>query len=221
MKIFKNWLSCHKSQSIINGPHVFKSLEDMCASELVNQLRLNCQKLMANYILMETFHATFSKEMYFTWKIWWSVIGEYFLHDREFKISRDALNSAKMSTNWKKAHLKMVDNRICYQLSQDNEEKLWNTEILGIETPKQLIRILESFLTIRWIWAKKWKKDERYYSTLPQTEMGEALVKPIIKKYCWRTRRKTCCPKARKSIWKLEKHNPLPDKLYKLYAEKR
>lgn len=65
--------------------------------------------------------------------------------------------------------------------SQFNQEKLWKVEILLIETPKQLMRILLFLMVEKFLgprggyqhWNLEWEKDISY---IQGTEIGKANV---------------------------------------------
>jgi len=225
VKIFKNWLSHRQSQGIINGLHVFKPLEEMSAAELDSQLRyfvFEVRKVNGEFYPANTLRDIFQgigfhlkNVMKRDWRIF---------SDREFKASRDALNSAMIMANRKKVEPQGGGPSI--PLSYDNEEKLWNTGILGCETPKQLIRTVfvmtGKFFGLRGGHEHRnleWGRD----ITLQQTEMGEALVyiNRSSKNNAGGLKERHIAPKQVKAFENSENPSRCLIKIYKLYAEKR
>ena len=225
VKIFKNWLSYRQSQGIINGLHVFKPLEEMSATELDSQLRyfvFEVRKVNGELYPANTLRDIFQGIGFYAKNVMkrdWRIFS-----DREFKASRDALNSAMISTNRKK--VEPQGGGPSMPLSHDNEEKLWNAGILGTETPKQLIKTL--FLMVGKFFGLRGGHEHRNLEwgkdiTLQQTEIGEALIyiNRSLKNNAGGLKERHVAPKQVKAFENLENPTRCLIKIYKLYAEKR
>jgi len=225
INVFKAWLNERQNSGIINGLHVFKSLEEMTKLDLDSQLQ---------YFIFEARKQDGQKYPSNSLRDLYQGIGYYIKHklkknwrlfnDSEFSASRECLNAAMIETN--KEKIEPAGSGPATPITEEQEEKLWKDGFLGTDSPKKLLRTLfymvGKFFGLRGGREQReleWGKDIK----LTQTEMGEVLIysNKHRKNFRGGLHQKNLQPKIIKAFPCISNPNRCIVNIYKQYASIR
>lgn len=225
VNIFNEWLINRQSSGIINGLHVFKPLADMSKGDLDSQLQ---------YFIFETrkkngerYPATTLRDIFQGISYHVKIViskGWRLFDDDQFQLSRNALDAAMKEAN--KSNITSAGNGASTPITLQQEDKLWETGVLGDDNPTTLLRTI--FYSAGKFFGLRGGKEHRElefgkHIKLEQTEEGEALVYTN----CYSKNRngglnqRNVKPKIVKVFMCHEKPERCFVTLYKKYASKR
>lgn len=225
VKVFKEWLSERQKNGLVNGLHVFKDLESMSQSELNSQLPFfffEVRKMNGEYYPSNSLRDIFQGIGYYLNQI----LGKPYklFSDKEFGDSRNALDASMKCAN--KAGIKPSGNGSASPISHEQEELMWSRNVLGHETPKQLINTI--FFLAGKYFALRGGKEHRELEwqnqiRLEQTQSGECLVysNTFAKNYSGGLKQQGIKPKEVKVFENIENPDRCFIRLFKQYTKLR
>ena len=139
--VFNTWLNERQKNGLINGLHVFKPLKDMTKSKLNSQLEFfifEVRKQNGGRYPRNSLRDLFQGIGYYMSQIQQQEC--HIFSDPEFFSSRAALDSAMKLAN--KDGVVPEGNGSATPISANDEEKLWEQNILGDSNPAQLLHTI-------------------------------------------------------------------------------